>query len=93
MRGIYILIGLFLIATPSLACGFAFDLVSDMQGRGLQADKLPDLFKVGFKLSSPVSVPLGILGTILIARGVTGRCITKSRRVQSFRLLDTTKDR
>ncbi|WP_315921148.1 hypothetical protein [Mesorhizobium sp. SP-1A] len=93
MRGIYILIGIFLIATPSLACGFVFDLVSDMQGRGLQADKLPDLFKVGFKLSSPISVPLGILGTIFIARGITGRCLTKSKRIPSFHLLDTTKDR
>lgn len=93
MRGIHILIGIFLIATPSLACGFVFDLVSDMQGRGLQADKLPDLFKIGFMASSPVSFPLGILGVILIARGVTGRCISKSKRIPSFQLLDTSKDR
>jgi len=93
VRGIYILIGIFLIAIPSVACGFAFDLASGMHGRGFQVDKLPDLFKVGFKLSSPISFPLGILGAILIARGVTGRCISKSKRISSFHLLDTTKDR
>lgn len=81
MRGVYILLGLTLIAIPSLACGMAFDAAGNNYHAGFSIEKLPDIFRVGFMLSSPVSLPLAILGAIIIARGITGRCIFRSKKV------------
>lgn len=77
MRGFYIVFGLILMAAPTYACGLAIDILTDQQSRWgmIEIEKLPTLLKDGFKVSSPVSVPLAILGSILFARGVTGRCI------------------
>lgn len=80
MRGVYILIGLILIAVPTLACGLAIDMITDQQGRAVFTDKLPLLYKDGFKVSSPISVPLAILGSMFIARGITGRCIHRNKK-------------
>jgi hypothetical protein len=79
MRGFYIVFGLILMAAPTYTCGLAIDILTDQQSRWgiIEIEKLPTLLKDGFKVSSPVSVPLAILGSILLARGVTGRCIRR----------------
>lgn len=77
MRGFYIILGLILITVPTFACGLAIDMLTDMESRVVIAEKLPILFKDGFKVSSPVSLPLAILGSIFVARGITGRCIRR----------------
>lgn len=77
MRGFYIIFGLILIFVPTFACGWAIDMLTATETKVVMNEKLPILFKDGFKVSSPVSVPLAILGSIFVARGITGRCIRR----------------
>lgn len=79
LRSSYILIGFLLIMTPSALCGILFDVYIDTEDRLVKPDEYHNMMKIGFMMSTPISLPLGILGIVLVGRGVKGRCFRRSK--------------